>query len=358
MGAVADAALETLLLPIDEGRIAWPAGPVLFLRARCGAALQRQPRPGLLCEQTYRPEADALRAAGFTLRSAEPGPFALILLLPPRQRSEARALMARAVTLLAPGGRIVAAVSNLDGARASEADLAQLTGEVETLSKHKCRVFWTSPSVAMPAQQALQQQWLALDAVQRIDDERFLSRPGLFAWDRIDPASQLLAQQLPEDLKGRAADLGAGFGYLSVELLQRCPAITALDLFEAEQRALDLAQQNLLPYAGKVQLGFHWHDVTAGLPRSYDVIVTNPPFHTRQGADDPDIGRRFIVAAAAALNPGGSLWLVANRHLPYEQVLDASFGRVRVVTQQQGFKIIEAMRLPATTPLRRRGIAG
>src|SRR3546814_1432619 len=44
---------------------------------------------------------------------------------------------------------------------------------------------------------------------------------------------RVAAEHLPADLHGHAADLGAGGGYLSVELLQRCPGITALDLFEA-----------------------------------------------------------------------------------------------------------------------------
>jgi len=82
--------------------------------------------------------------------------------------------------------------------------------------------------------------------------------------------------------------------------------------------------------------------VTAGLPDRYDVIVCNPPFHTHARADRPDIGRRFIAAAAQALQPGGRLWLVANRHLPYEQALGAGFDRVRIVIQQHGFKIVEA----------------
>ncbi len=43
----------------------------------------------------------------------------------------------------------------------------------------------------------------------------FLSRPGVFAWDRIDPASALLAEHLPADLAGRAADLGAGYGFVA-----------------------------------------------------------------------------------------------------------------------------------------------
>ncbi|MCB7212868.1 methyltransferase, partial [Lactiplantibacillus plantarum] len=66
----------------------------------------------------------------------------------------------------------------------------------------------------------LAKRWSALDAVRPIMGGRFLSRPGVFAWDRIDPASALLAEHLPADLAGRAADLGAGYGYLSRELLE------------------------------------------------------------------------------------------------------------------------------------------
>jgi 16S rRNA (guanine1207-N2)-methyltransferase len=115
-------------------------------------------------------------------------------------------------------------------------------------------------------------------------------------------------------------------------------------LYEAEQRALNLAKANLAALKHRT-IGFHWHDVTAGLPRKYDVIAMNPPFHAQGSADRPDIGRRFIAVAAQSLNPKGKLWLVANRHLPYESILDASFGTTRLVAQEQGFKIVEATKL-------------
>lgn len=340
-----DVALETLFLPFIDGLLAWPVpGGVLFLRARDGWPLHQRAWPGLRCEQSFRPEADALERSGFALADeADTGTHPLVLVLPPRQRDEARALFARAVARCAPGGRVVACIANNEGAKSGEADLARLAGPVSSLSKHKCRVFWTAP-LHGPADIELAREWAQADAPRPIADGRFISRPGVFAWDRIDAASHLLAEHLPTDLAGAAADLGAGYGYLTAELLARCPGIASVDLYEAERRALDLARRNLDAFAERASLRFHWHDVTRGIDGTYDVIVCNPPFHAQGRADRPDIGRRFIAVAAQALKPGGRLWLVANRHLPYEAELGARFGTVRTVAQEGGFKVVESVR--------------
>ena len=346
--AVDDVALQALLLPFADRVLAWPDdGGVLFLRARDGWPLHQRPLPGLVCEQGFKPQVGALRRSGLVVVEPDAPPddarYPLVLVLPPRQRDEARALYAEAVARCAPGGRVVACLANDEGAKSGEADLRALAGPVGSLSKHKCRVFWTAP-LAGQVDAALASQWARLDAPRAILGGRFTSRPGVFAWARVDPASALLAAHLPADLAGRAADLGAGYGYLAAELLERCPRIASLDLYEAEHRALELARANLATHAATRPIGFHWHDVTAGIDGAYDVIVTNPPFHAHGRHERPDLGRRFIAVAAQALAPGGRLWLVANRHLPYESALDANFGSVRTVAQQGGFKVVEAVK--------------
>lgn len=345
-----DPALDALLLPLRDGVVAWPrAGGALFIGARAGAALHALPMPGLVCVQPLRPEAEALERAGFEVAVEAPaGRFPLVLLLPSRQREQARAQFARALQRLAPGGVLLAAMPNREGAKSGEADLVRLAGPMQVLSKHHCRVFWTAP-LAAPADPALVEAWSGLDAPRRIGDARvpgggFLSRPGVFAWDRVDAASLLLAGHLPPDLGGRVADLGAGWGYLAGQVLERCPNVTAIDLYEADANALALARANLEAWGANVPTAFHWHDVAAGLPARYDAIVTNPPFHGAGREERPDLGRAFIAAAAAALQPGGRLWLVANRHLPYEAALGAGFGSVREVAARDGFKVVEAVR--------------
>lgn len=341
-----DPALETLLLPFASGELAWPDAPALFLRARDGWALRQFPLRRLVCEQSFKSDADALVRAGLEVveaASLASVGFPLVLVLPPRQRDEMRALFARAVSLVAPGGIVAAAMANDEGAKSGESDLRRLAGLGGKLAKNHCRTFWTPP-LHGGHDAELFAQWSQLDAPRPILGGRFVSRPGVFAWDRIDAASALFAECLPDDLAGVGADLGAGYGFLSTEILSRNASVLQLHLYEAEARALECTRINLAPFADKVRINFRWHDVAAGLPQRYDFIVTNPPFHATQKAGRPDIGQRFIVVAAEALNPGGRLWLVANRHLPYEQTLGAHFARVRAVAERDGFKVVEAVK--------------
>lgn len=347
-----DPAIETLFLPLASGDIDWPDdGKTLFLRARMGNGLTGVEAKNVDCVQSFRPYAGELEKAGFTVKpavEASDRDYPLVLVLPPRQREEARALLAAAFSLARRGGTVVVCQSNTEGARTCESDVEKLAGPHLCLSKNKARVIWAKADTAH-LNAKLVAEWLPLDAPRPIGDGRFVSRPGLFAWDRIDAGTALLSAHLPMELSGAVADLGAGYGALSAALLDRCPNISMLDLYEAEGRALDLARQNLAAHRlskdlGAPKLDFFWHDVTAGLTRgNYDAVVMNPPFHEGR-ADRADIGQAFIHAASGALRSGGELWLVANRHLPYEAGLRQDFTTVATIAEDGGYKVIRALK--------------
>src|SRR5690606_10283776 len=171
-----DPALEALLFPFLTGRLPWPMSGALFLRARAGRGLVPSAWPGLVCEQSFRPEAEALERAGFSVNARDDGRHRLVLALPPRQRDEARALLARAVARVAgDDGVVIASVPNAEGAKAIESDLARIAGPVSTVSKHKCRVFWARPN-AGGGDAVLAGSWRGLDAPRPILDGRFVSR--------------------------------------------------------------------------------------------------------------------------------------------------------------------------------------
>ena len=206
-----DPALEALLFPFLTGRLPWPQSGALFLRARAGRGLVPSAWPGLACEQSFKPEAEALEQSGFSVNAQDGSRHRLVLVLPPRQREEARALLAEALARVeGEDGVVIASVPNLEGAKAIEADLARIAGPVSTLSKHKCRVFWARPN-AGEGDAELAARWRSLDSPRPILEGtalegRFTSRPGVFAWDRVDPASVLLAETLGSVGAGHCVD--------------------------------------------------------------------------------------------------------------------------------------------------------
>ncbi|MEC7299180.1 MAG: 23S rRNA (pseudouridine(1915)-N(3))-methyltransferase RlmH [Pseudomonadota bacterium] len=155
--------------------------------------------------------------------------------------------------------------------------------------------------------------------------------------DGIDPASALLGASLPEKLGSRVIDLGGGWGYLTAQVLTRA-GVAHVDLVEADHAALACARLNLTD----PRVSFHWADATAWSPQTRaDAVVMNPPFHTERKAD-PELGRAFIRKAAASLSPRGTLWMVANRHLPYEPVLAECFAEHEEIAGTGAFKVIRA----------------
>jgi 16S rRNA (guanine1207-N2)-methyltransferase len=328
-------ALETLILAIT-GEAAPPVPPrTLFLGAEPHPSLRAW--PGLTGWQPQKPLADAWDAGGFHRTEEPQGTWPLILQLPGKSRDEVLAGFATAWELLEPGGRLVAAMANTAGAARFEKDLAKAAGGVTSIQKHKCRAFTTVKSATAPT--SLPTEWKSGGRRKSIPATEFIVEAGIFSTGRIDPGSQLLADALPASLHGLVADLGAGWGFLSRALARRCPGIRRIDLFEADARALACAKLNLA--SSPIECAFHWHDVTRGLPDRYDSIIMNPPFHTGQ-ATDVDLGRAFLKVAAAALKPGGQLWLVANRQLPYEAVLETSGLSWRGLANDGTYKLIHA----------------
>lgn len=337
-----NAVFDTLHLALETGAVPLPEdGPILVLNAEPGPWLSRLPKERLVCRTSQKPAHDALKAAGFTVLAPDTVdvPQArLTIIVPPRQRDYARALYARALMAAPEGGYILASLPNTLGGKTAEKMLAEIAGDAGSLSKHKCRAFWTvkhSPLIDT----GLAEAWIAEDSPREIEPNLW-SRPGLFSWDRVDPGSELLADSVPEYTKGIGADLGAGNGYLSREILTHCAAVERMDLFEADYRAIGCIEATMAPLEGRYTA--QWADVLSDLPKAtYDFAVMNPPFHTGR-ADNAELGRRFIRAAAATLKPSGTLWLVANRHLPYEGELSACFRGHEMLEDEDGYKIIRA----------------
>lgn len=334
--------LKTLMHPFEADVLPAPAAgeTVLFLGARPELSLPPDFGASLLLVQGFRPYYRALSRAGFAVRpEPEGGGYDTTLLLCGRHRGWNELMIAEALERTRPEGLIVVAGAKDDGIAALRKRIAAILPVADSLPKHHGIAFWLArPAEAADAIAALRAANPPIDL-----GGGLVTSPGMFSHGAVDLGSQLLAAKMPTTLSGNIADFCAGWGYLAAYVAATCPKVQSIDLYEADHASLETARSNLTARPG-IAWGFHWHDLAAEpVERRYDTVVMNPPFH-QQRAADPGIGQALIRAAAAALRPGGALYLVANRNLPYEGALQAAFRTFEQIADQSGFKVIRAVR--------------
>ena len=337
---MANEALKTLFHPFDAGVLDLPDkdARVLFLGAEPGFRLPEGWATPIHAVQGFRPDFRALEAIGLAVTPrAEGEGHAMALVLAGRHRGQNELRIAEAIERTAQDGLIVVAGAKEDGIASLRKRLGGLLAIEGALPKyHGLAVWLRRPETADAAM-----TFRAANPAGLVEG-RFRTAPGMFSHDRVDPASRLLVGNLPADLSGAVADLCAGWGFVAAEVAARFPAVSSLDLYEADFESLEAAKANL--EASALPKAFFWHDLLAEpVGRRYDAVVMNPPFHKGRAAD-PGIGAGIIRAAAAALKPGGSLFMVANRQLPYEPVLAASFASHREIARDAAFKVFAARR--------------
>lgn len=328
------AASSRLMRALDAGMAALPeAGRLGMWNARPeDVAL---PVGRLHAIQPLRPLHDALSALGVACASHAAPPYALAHVRAGRSRAATLGQVAEALASVPPGAVVLIDGQKQDGIEGILAACRRVLPVGEPLSKAHGKLFAVTRPAVLPQAVA---DWAGAAAPRRGSDG-LIRRPGGFSADGPDAGSLLLAGLVPRDLKGHVADLGAGAGTLAAAVLAS-PAVTRLDLVEADALALEDARVNVTD----ARAALVWEDATRWRPGPVcDAVLSNPPFHDGRAAD-PGLGRAFIRTAAAALAPGGSFWMVANRHLPYERVLAESFGDVERLADTGGFKVFRARR--------------
>lgn len=314
-----------LALALEAGDVALPdAGRIAVFGPRADHDLSVLPGERCHILTGFRPDHDHFAAQGYRCAVTPEGRYGAAVVFVPRAKALARALVAQAVAVT--DGVVIVDGAKTDGVESILKECRKRMAVSAPLSKAHGKLFWFEAGPGL-------EDW-AETGPQTIEGG-YVTAPGVFSADGIDPASRFLADHLPAKLGKSIADLGGGWGYLSARLLERAD-IRVLHLVEADHAALDCARRNI----ADARAVLHWEDATRWRPETaLDAVVTNPPFHAGRAAD-PDLGRAFIAAAAAMLKPGGQLWLVANRHLPYETAMARHFARVEEIAGDARFKIL------------------
>lgn len=160
---------------------------------------------------------------------------------------------------------------------------------------------------------------------------------GVFSKNRVDFGSDLLIKSVPP-FKGKALDIGCGYGVLGISLALLNPDsfVTMIDI---NKRAVDLAVKNINSNNIKNARAF-LSDGFSNISEKFDVIVSNPPIRAGKKVIYP-----IYENSINFLNPGGSIYLVVQKKQGAPSTVEklkSIYDNCEVINKSKGYWIIKS----------------
>ena len=299
--------------------------------------------------------AEVCLADGVT--GLSPASFDLVLTHLPRGRAVQEMLIHGAAWVLRPGGRFYLVAHKQAGVKGCIAFAREMFGRCGVVRQKKgyhVALAVKPPGLEVtPPDDGYVVRTITLEGI----DTTLVSKPGVFAWDRLDDGTAALIDAMKIGSGDLVLDMGCGTGLAGLAAARRATE-GRVTLVDADVRAVESARRTLAANAavgGAAAAGGAVGGAVAGdaevlvsdcgsgvFDRRFDVVVTNPPFHQGVGVDY-DVGRQFVHDAARVLRRDGRLFLVANRFLRYGDLVEEVFGDVSTTYADSRYHVLTAV---------------
>jgi len=208
-----------------------------------------------------------------------------------------------------------------------------------SLAKKKARLIFCQPQASL---------WSGVSPYPShypLEDTRFqlTNHANVFSRASLDIGTRLLLKHIHElPAANTIVDLGCGNGVIGLLAAEQRP--NAKLIFTDESfMAVASAQANFeQAFGGEREVQYSVNNCLDDMPSdSVDLVLNNPPFH-QQGALAEHIARQMFSDAKRVLNPGGEIWVIANRHLGYHVQLKRLFGNCQTLVSNKKFVLLKA----------------
>lgn len=292
----------------------------------------------------------------------EDEPFDVILMPASKGRALMRLLLLNAYLSLRAGGTLYLAGANRGGIKSIAQDASLLFERTQILAYKaghrilQCsRLSETPPLFPAPFQMPglLNGTYATWKATVGAFEYVIFSRPGVFSWEHLDDGTALLLEALRVEREDLVADVGCGYGIIGLHAAHHStwPVI----LTDVDYLACECAHKTLVANGVPSAEIIHGDGLKVVNERRFSLIVSNPPFHSGHRVSQAMV-RTLIRQAHKALQTGGRLMIVANRFLPYDDLMADVFGRVQRLAENGRYRVLEATKtVRAHGGRRRRG---
>ena len=299
---------------------AWYDSLAEALTTEATFAANAQRAPTLLCNHEPPP--------------ALAGSCDLALLRLPRGRELQARLLRMAEWVLAPGGKLVFTGAKNEGFGSALAEAQARFGQAGVVARkggyHAALAYRSRDELP-----DLDDDCRSYPIQVAGEETELIGCAGAFATDRLDFGAASLIAGMEIDAGASVLDLGCGTGLVGLAALRQGAIVTGTDVSAAAVASTRRTwAANGYPHAvAQLSVG------ASALPDgTFDIVVTNPPFH--RGRDrDFEVAQLFVKEAARVLSPGGRLYLVANAFLDYAKWMGRNFRGFEVVWHDSRFRV-------------------
>lgn len=246
----------------------------------------------------------------------------------------------QAARILKPSGKLIFCGYKADGTKTYFDKAKKLWGGPATLKKDGANYIATLTLEETPATQLDDKDYSELRPTLTINGISYLSKPGLFGWNKIDKGSQLLIDSFSPRIESlqaplRLLDLGCGYGFLTLASADwpatyRCATDNNCAAIRTSQANFELAGLNVDVVAA---------DCANTIVQHFDLILCNPPFH--QGFSvDGGLTDKFLASISRLLSENGTAVLVVNQFLPLERKAKELNFSTENLASDGSFKVI------------------
>lgn len=162
----------------------------------------------------------------------------------------------------------------------------------------------------------------------------FITAKGLFSYSHLDHATRFLLETITLDEKSTVLDFGVGYGAITCFLAKKYDESRFVGI-DSTEVAVEYAKKNVLSNGVDERVNIEQAYLLSSVSKKVDAVVCNPPTHISQGE-----ARTVFQQMKDVLKEGGVVFMVVNKAVQYESLLEPIFGRVGLVGERGKFKIL------------------